>query len=317
MTIELKILIVGREAPYNAEFFYKKAFTNLGNNVFLINAYAGIKYPLMSRIIHTRTNFFKFTLGNLWINKHLQTSVDEIDPDVIIFFKGEMISTKILSELSSNRSIYLFYPDTYKFPSLLRGRLVHFKTIYTASNNKGLYYNMGARKVVTVPWACDPDFHRKIQIRKKYDASFIGTAYIERRRIIRSLKDVDVFGDFWYGFAKNAHKAVSGEDFIRTINQSFINLNLQAKVSVLANAPTMRTFEIAGCGGFQISDFMPSLKKYFANIPTFYDTKELKDLISYFLDNKSEAYEIAHKNMETCYSFYKYIDAARRVLSNI
>jgi spore maturation protein CgeB len=29
-----------------------------------------------------------------------------------------------------------------------------------------------------------------------------------------------------------------------------INLNLQAKISVAADAPTMRTFEIAGCGGF-------------------------------------------------------------------
>ena len=106
----MKILIVGREAPYNAEFFYKKALTNIRNEVFLINAYTGIKYPLMSRVIHTRTNFFEFTLSNLWINKHLKTRVDEIDPDVIIFFKGEMISTKVLSVL---------FAEQNKFPANL------------------------------------------------------------------------------------------------------------------------------------------------------------------------------------------------------
>lgn len=313
----MKILIVGREAPYNAEFFYKKAFSDLGNEVSFINSYTGIKNPLLSRLINTRTNFFKFTLHNLWINRHLETQVDEIDPDIIIFFKGDMISTEVLSELSNNRSSYLFYPDTYKFLPLLRGRLSYFNVIYTASNNRGPYYNMGARKVVTVPWACDPDFHREIEIRKKYNTSFIGTAYGERRRIIRNLEEVDVFGDFWYGFGKNAHKSVNGDDFIKTINQSLINLNLQAKVSVLADAPTMRTFEIAGCRGFQISDYMPSVKKYFPMLPTFREVSELKELISYYLDNQEEALDIANKTMEICQSTYKYIDAAKIIISNL
>ena len=313
----MRILIVGREAPYSAEFFYKKAFSDFGNEVFLINSYTGIKNPFLYRIIHTHTNFFKFTLSDLWINRNLETRIDEIDPDAIIFFKGDMISTKVISELSNNRSIYLFYPDTYKFPLLLSGRLPYFNAIYTASNNIGPYYNMGARKVVTVPWACDPNFHRKIEIEKKYNTTFIGTAYIERRRIIRNLEDVDVFGDFWYGFGKNAHKSVNGEDFIRTINQSRINLNLQAKISVLADAPTMRTFEIAGCGGFQISDSMPSLKKYFPILPTFEDISELKDLINYYLENPGDSEEIALKTMEICHSSYKYTDAAQTIISNL
>lgn len=317
MSIEMRILIVGREAPYSAEFFYKKAFSDLGNEVFLINSYTGTRNQLLSRIIHTRTNFFNFTLNNLWINKHLRTKVDEIDPDLIIFFKGDLISTKVLSELSDNRSIYLFYPDTYKFQALLRGRLTYFTAIYTASNNKSPYYEMGARKVVTVPWACDPDFHKKIEIEKKYNISFIGTAYFERRRIIRKLKEVDVFGDFWYGFGAYSHPPVYGEDFVKTINQSKINLNLQAGISIQADAPTMRTFELAGCGGFQISDYIPNLKKYFPMLPTFQEKYELKELISYYLDNGEEALEIAKKTMGICHSSYKYTDAAKIIISNL
>ena len=313
----MRILIVGRESPYSAEFFYKKAFSKLGNEVFLINSYTGIKKPLLSRIIHTRTSFFNFKLNKLWINKHLETRIDEIDPDVIIFFKGDMIRTEVLSVLSENRNIYLFYPDTFKFKALLRKRLHYFKSIYTASNNKQPYYKMGAKKVVTVPWACDPYFHKKIEVEKKYNVSFIGTAYLERRRIIHNLGEVDVFGDFWYGFGTHSNPSVYGEYFIKTINQSRINLNLQAKISIQADAPTMRTFEVAGCGGFQISDYMPSLKQYFPMIPTFKHSTDLKNQISYFLENKDEAVEIANKTREICYSKYKYTDSAKKILGNL
>ena len=313
----MRILIVGRGAPYSAEYFYKKAFSDLGNEVFLVDSYTGVKNPLLSRIIHTRTKIFNFTLKKLWINRHLKPRVEGFDPDIIIFFKGDMVSSDVLSEFSSNRRIYLFYPDTYKFLPLLRGRLSYFTAIYTASNNKNLYYEMGARKVVTVPWACDPDFHRKMVIEKKYNISFIGTAYLERRNIVRRLGKVDVFGDFWFGFGASAHPTVYGEDFVKTINQSKINLNLQAEISIRADAPTMRTFELAACGGFQISDYMNSIKEYFPDIVTFKNLKELRELINYYLDSAVEREEIANKIRERCLNNFKYIDSASIILNNI
>lgn len=309
--------MVGSEVPFNAEYFYRKAFSALGHEVYLVNSYADIGHPLISRLIHSRTTVFNFTLGDLWINNNLLKKMEEIDPDVIIIFKGDMISTDVLSELSQNRDIYLFYPDTFKFKPLLKNRLGYFRAVFTASNNKQFYYDLGARKAVTVPWACDPDFHRKIDTEKKYKVSFIGTAYPERRRIVRNIQGVNVFGDFWYGFGKLSHPPVYGNEFVKTINQTNINLNIQAKVSVQADAPTMRTFEVAGCGGFQISDYMPSLKRYFPSIVSFRDSRELKELIRYYLDSYDEAKEVAIKTMETCRSNYKYTDAARKILNSM
>ena len=313
----MNIILVGSDSLYNAEYFYKKALSQLGNRVSLINSYEGINKKLFSRIIHTRTNLFEHSLDKLWINQHLLRTVGEIDPDLILFFKGELISKKNLSMLSDNRKIYLLYPDTYKFEPLLRRELRYFTTVFTASNKKQFYYELGARKVKTVPWACDPEFHKKMNIPKKYNISFIGTAYLERRRIIRSLTEVDVFGDFWYGMGKRSHHSVFGNDFIKTINETKINLNLQAKVSVKADAPTMRTYEIAGSGGFQISDYMDSLKRYFPMIPTFKNKDELKELISYFLDNEEESLEIGNKTMEICRTKYRYQDSANLILKNL
>ena len=313
----MKILIVGRKSLYNAEYFYEKAFREVGHEVLLANSYEGVRNQLFNRQLHAITRSFDFLLPFYRINKNLPRIVDSYDPDVIIIFKGEFISTQTINLLSESRKIYLYYTDTYKFKPLLEGKMEYYKTVFTAAVNKKFYYDLGAKNVVTVPWSCDPDFHRKLNLERKYKVSFIGTAYPERRRIIRRLNGVEVFGDFWYGFGKSSHNPVFGEDFIRIINQSLINLNLQAEVSVKADAPTMRTFELSGCGGFQISDNMPSLKRYLPMVPTFRDINELKELISYYSENGEERENVAEKSMEVCYDSFKYTDAAKLVVSSL
>ena len=302
---------------YNAEYFYEKAFREIGHEVLLANSYEGVKHQLFNRQLHSITRSFDFLLPFYRINRNLPRIVDSYDPDIIIIFKGEFISTQTINLLSESRKIYLYYTDTYKFKPLLEGKIEYYATVFTAVNNKKFYYDLGAKNVVTVPWSCDPDFHRKLNLERKYKVSFIGTAYPERRRIIRRLNGVEVFGDFWYGFGKSSHNPVFGEDFIRTINQSLINLNLQAEVSVKADAPTMRTFELSGCGGFQISDYMPSLKRYLPMVPTFRDINELKELISYYSENGEERENLAKKSMEVCYDSFKYTDAAKLVVSKL
>jgi spore maturation protein CgeB len=313
----MKIMIVGKKKAYNAEYFYEKAFQGLGHDVELVDSYTRVSHELFRRIMHTRTDIFDFSLDRYWINAHLAAITESYDPDAIIFFKGEFVSSGTLEKLSESRKIYMFYPDTFKFKPLLRDRLGYFRTLFTASNNREFYHQMGARNIVTVPWACDPDFHRKLGIDKRYKVTFIGTAYPERRRIIRRLGEVDVFGDYWNGYGKRKHGNVYGEKYVRTINESTINLNLQAKISVNADAPTMRTFEIAGCGGFQISDYMPSLKRYFPMMPTFTDVKELRDQIEYYLNNLEEREEIALKCMNICRVSFKYTDSAKTMLSQM
>ena len=312
----MKVLIIGDEKDYNAEYFYTKAFTQLGHEVSMINEYKGVNNPVRTRIFYTRSGLFRFNLGHFEINKNVIQNVKSIEPDIILVFKGEFLSTLNIAKLNENFKIYLFYPDTYKFRPILKNRLRHFQAVFTAANETQFYYELGAKRVVTVPWSCDPEFHIKKIVEKKYDISFVGTGYLERRKIIGKLNNVTVFGDFWPR-GRNHNPPLNGIEYINVLNQTKINLNIQAKASIIADAPTMRTFEIAGCGGFQISDYMPSIKKYFPMLSTFREASELKELISYYLDNHEEALEIANKTMEICLSSYKYIDVAKIIMSNL
>ncbi len=227
----MRILLAGRAAEYNAEYFYLKAFRNMGHQTVLIDEYKGIRFGTVNRYIQSRTKALDF-LKNLYkVNKHISAYCNGFQPDIIIVFKGEFLSDKTLREMSENFKTYLFWPDTYKFRPLLSRRLRFFNAVFTAANNIEFYRGLGAKKIVTVPWACDPEFHRKMNVDYKYNVSFIGTAYRERRKIIKKLNDANVFGDYWFGF-RNRHPPVFGDDYVTTINATKINLNLQAEVSI-------------------------------------------------------------------------------------
>lgn len=312
----MKIALIGKFAMYNAEYFYSKAFRKMGHDVEFFDQYSGINHSTIHRYIQSRSKIFHFLMSQYDINKDIVTTLHRYDPDLIIVFKGEFLSTRTLEELSRNFKIVLFWPDTYKFIPSIAGRIQFFETLITASNNLDFYYRLGARRALTVPWACDPEFHRYLNMDPKYKISFVGTAYLERRRILKQIRDANVFGDYWFGFGLR-HQAVIGEEYVKTINSSRINLNLQARISIMADAPTMRTFEIAGCRSFQISDHMPSLKTYFPEIVTFKTLDELKDLIAYYINAESERNEISNKLQERCYKHFTYFLTAKRILEKV
>ncbi|MGC8861031.1 MAG: CgeB family protein [Thermoplasmata archaeon] len=313
-------MIIGMDLKYNAEFFYKKAFEKLGQEIFLVNEYDGVKRQFFTRILHTRTKIFNFTLGKLPINRNIMNIIKRTDPDHILIFKGELISDENLKKISESYNLSLFYPDTFRFKPILKNRLEYFKVVFTAANRTEFYKKLGAKRIVTVPWACDPDFHRNLNIQKIYDLSFIGSWYPNRARLLKKLHEVYIFGPYWRK-RKNVFPAVYGEEYVKVINQTKINLNIHHNADIKADAPNMRTFEISGCGGFQISNYMPAIREYFPIMPTFNDPEELIELVKYYMDiskkdRDNEIDEIGLKMQNICYEKFKYTDSAKKILTS-
>lgn len=313
----MKILMIGADKEFNAEYFYRQAFRKSGNSILFVNEYEGVNHEFILRILSTRFSIARVILSNLPINKKLIKVARGFNPDAIIFFKGELISTDNIIQLSKEFQIYLFYPDMMKFKPILKKRLEHFNIIFTAANIHKPYYDLGAKKVVTIPWACDPSFHRKLQLEAIYPVSFVGTRYRERARILRKIPSVEIFGDFWRNSDGNVHGKVIGDDYINVLNRTKINLNLQAKENLEVDAPTMRTFEIAGSGNFQLTNNMPSVKKYFPAMPTFRTASELIELINHFMENREEREEIALDCMKLCRERFTYDIEAAHILENL
>jgi spore maturation protein CgeB len=248
--------------------------------------------------------------------------IRNFDPDQILIFKGELISNENLKMISESYNLNLFYPDTFRFKPILKNRLEYFKTLFTAANNIEFYKEFGVKRIVTVPWACDPEIHRYLDLKKIYDVSFIGTWYPNRAKLLKKLNSVYIFGQFWIK-QKNIFPGVYGDEYVKVINQTKINLNIHHNADIRANAPNMRTFEISGCGGFQISSYMPAIKEYFRDIPTFNNAKELAELVKYYSDDifkqnrDNEMREIGLKMQKICYEKFKYTDSTKKIITSL
>ncbi|WP_229768150.1 CgeB family protein [Sulfodiicoccus acidiphilus] len=229
-------------------------------------------------------------------------------------FKGELLTGDTLSRLSELNT-YLFYTDTYKFPILLKNRLHYFRGIITTTERVEPYIRMNASKVITLRWACDPHFHRPISSAKLYDVSFVGTFYPNRWKTMRKLKvKPHVFGSLWFLKVGHHHPPVYGEDYVSVINSTKVNLNIHHPVDLTADSPNMRTFEVAGSGGFLLTERMDCLGKLFRRIETYSGVEELNEKIEYYLRDDKEREEIALGLREDCLERHTYLHRAQELM---
>ena len=154
-----------------------------------------------------------------------------------------------------------------------------------------MYYRIGAKNVEYLPFACDPDVHKRIELSKSEEESyssdvcFIGTFTRRRANVIRSLSkagiSVGVWGPYWktfFGDSRNVNDGVYGpEDGRRSLNAAKVVLNID-EPSDLPYKVNTRVFEAAGSGGFLVTDKSYKLDQTFhvgSEVITYHNIDEL------------------------------------------
>jgi spore maturation protein CgeB len=144
----------------------------------------------------------------------------------------------------------------------------------------------------------------------KSEVAFVGSSYngaapgLYRASIINDITEakVNLWGDSdwckYYSYYPNIKKYHIAEPLplekTNILNQvATITLNISHPQ--LFTAPQLRTFEIPSSGGFQIADKRSEIDLLFEKklIPQFTNTKELNEIIRYFLHNENERNSIA------------------------
>ena len=318
----LKILIVGDSGEYNLAYFYIKAFEDLGHQVKFVNQYQGVRFRFIWRYAITRFNS-KILQEKNSINTSIFQILNDFEPDTILIFKGELISTQTLKFISDNYKMSLFYGDALRYKnSTLKGRLGYFKSVFSQGTQLDEFKKLGAQKVVTIPFACEPSFHKYLNLPKIYPIVFIGTFYPERYSILNKLErknSLNVFGNHWILKPGQVNDPVYGENYVKTINSSLISLNIHNKSDFVIDGPNMKTFEILGCGSLLVTDKVNSMGKYFSKsqYESYGDIEELNEIVEYFIDNPEEAKEIGIKAREQCLLKHTYSIRAKEVLKNL
>ncbi len=310
----MRILLVGASGAYNLEAFYMAALRRKGVDFLFLDQYEGVTRRMATRLAFTRLPI-RGLLSKFTVNRKLPAVAKAFSPDAILVFKGELVDRKVLRDLSSSYRLALFYPDAYSFPSLLK-ELDMFSVVFTSANRVDFYLKRGARRVVTVPFACDPSFHRKMNVEKRYPSSFIGTFYPNRYMTLRKVKGLTIFGSVWPpGMAR---PPLFGEDYVRGINETVVNVNVHHPSGLEADAPNMRVFEVTGCSGFLLTEEMPSLRSYFPQgVETYSSNKELIEKVEQYKDDPELAEEMGMKAGERCRSEHTYDRRAEVLLREL
>ncbi|HMK54063.1 MAG TPA: hypothetical protein VK444_04700, partial [Methanobacteriaceae archaeon] len=208
--------------------------------------------------------------------------VDKIDPDIIFFIIMNDEFTFETYDYLKNKYVTLnwFCDDRWRFDNFTKNYAPHF-TYSTTTDKFSLskYRDIGYENTILTNWGSfkPPDIDLN-SVDYQYDVSFVGGSFGYRKWIVKELLErgikVECFGAGW------ENGRVSFDKMVEIFKTSRINLNIPNATSydvkyifssfkniyTFLRSPKRATeikarhFEIPACGGFQLSNYMPSLE---------------------------------------------------------
>ena len=159
-----------------------------------------------------------------------------------------------------------------------------FDTVYSFDKSAvDEYKKFGIKDVRWLPLAASPAVHRKMDVPKKYDVSFVGNIHPNRKPFLERLQKK---------FNVHIERAFM-DDMVRILNQSRIVLNL----GIGPTGIQQRVFEVLSCGSFLLTNEIPEADRLFENHThlVYFNDENIEDLISYYLEHDQERENIAYE----------------------
>lgn len=254
----------------------------------------------------------------------ITTILEKELPNLVLTLHGNFLSRNIMKTIKDMgyQSAIWFVDDPYEIDNTVT-YATWFTHVFTIEKSCiPIYQQAGIKSVHWLPLGTFPDYFHPINVENKYksDICIVGTAFDKRIEIIDSLSDylltkkTLIIGRWWkrlksYSKMKNhiINRLIPPGETARYFNGAKINLNIHRTADdrtaelnskrIAAETPNVRTFDIAACQAFQITDFRTQLDKFFIpeqEIITFKNNNDLKDKIEYYLNHQEERKTIAN-----------------------
>lgn len=289
--------IAQRGPNYIGRDGFARSMIELGHHVvpFYFDAFVGSKFP---KDLQARLEFL----------------VEKERPDLVFFtcmYQDEFHPTGIESLGKKTKTLAWFGDDHWRFESYSSRYARAFHTIVTTDPFAvSKYRKCGCKQILLSQWAAityDPTEPPAYKYR--FDVSFIGGANPFRRwflsELIKRGVQVATFGNGWES------GPLSDIAMYETFRASRINLNLgnsrcydarflmatprgffsSMRSPKHATQIKARNFEIPYHGGFQLTDYVPGLERYYTlgdEVACFTSLDEAVLLIGHYLDNEDE-----------------------------
>ncbi|HKI77413.1 MAG TPA: glycosyltransferase [Ignavibacteriaceae bacterium] len=279
------------------------------------------------------------------MNKKLKGAIISEKPDIALFvlYEDEFDEKTISSLQDFTKTVVYFIDDPWRIDYAKKWRK-HF-SFFTTPDYYMLkkYESQGIDNVIYSPFGFNENIYEKRELPIKYDVSFVGGYSPLRHWILKQLQrediNVQVFGREWDG----EKSWVSQDESVNIFNQSKINLNLSnafikdinflfwCLTSPKTYKPLFflkknkeqikgRHYEINGCGGFQLSYFIPGLNLVYEidkEIAVYEHINQLAEEIKFFLKSDDLRVQIADNGYKRSQKDHKASSYIKNVIDSI
>lgn len=234
--------------------------------------------------------------------------LSEDPPDLVLALAQAPLALPIVEHLARKRFVTaMWFVENYRHLTYWRQLARGYQYWFVIQRNGCLeaLRQAGAQHVAYLPMAADPAVHRPMVLPAEEkpefeaDVSFVGAGYANRRQILPRLIaqgwTFKLWGNEWDGaeelqpVLQRGGRRIDTETCVKVFNGTRINLNLHSHtgegLDPQADFVNPRTFELAACGAFQLTDHRALLPELFTTeeIATFRDVEELPELIRTWL----------------------------------
>ncbi len=237
------------------------------------------------------------------------------DLTLVPLFKDDFVPGALDEIRNFTTSVAYFFDDPWRW-EYAKAWVPHFDYFTTPQRSTLLRWReLGYANVVYSPFGYNHYFYRPLALPLARDTTFVGGYHPYRYWLVKRLRkagySVDVWGNAW------PNGVIDPEGMVDVLNSSKINLNMSDCVNydvryllsthhrgirnLLKSTKNKeqvkgRHFEIAGCGGFQLSYNVEDLEHHFEigkEIAVYADADDLTDKVRYYLAHEDERAEIA------------------------
>ena len=270
------------------------------------------------------------------------THLSEDPPDLVLAIAQAPLTLAVLEHLRKKKFLTaMWFVENYRhltYWQQLAAGYDYWFVIQQAECHEA-FKRAGARYVGYLPMAADPAVHRPLvladaeQAEYGADLSFVGAGYPNRRALLPRWLSKDwsfkLWGNEWEGAAdlapvlQRSGARIDTETCMKVFNASAINLNLHScggdALDPQADFVNPRTFELAACGAFQLTDERALLPDLFTDeeVVRFRRTEDVPTLIRMWLDDSSGRRAIAENARQRVLRQHTYGHRMKELLAAI
>lgn len=276
------------------------------------------------------------------LQTHLCQYADAVEPDLIFFsLLTNQFEKETLNYLKSKYvTVNWFGDDQWRFDNFTKLYANYFTwCISTDKYAIPKYKAIGQKNIIYSQWAAINEHKVDVLYQDyQYDVSFVGGYHPYRKWFIHQLSklgvSVEVFGNGWpngplksremnnifFQSKVNLNIANSNSFDFRYLISSPRALALTIKSRKGASQIKARNFEIPYFGGFQVTDYVPSLEDYFdigKEIVCYTSPYDAALQIRYYLENDIEREKIKNNGHHRAVSEHGYLHRLTSILEEI